>query len=104
MRNIKVRESNYTRAGKTCPPAMGFSFAAGTTDGEFLTIVQPVASSRTPSPIATLVLVLTCIGHTVPPFAPRDLAFIAVTPVQTLLKVMYSSLKEALSVSLGCGP
>lgn len=33
MRNIKVVGSNFTRSGKTCKPAMGFSFAAGTTDG-----------------------------------------------------------------------
>lgn len=33
MRNITVKESLFTRAGKTCKPAMGFSFAAGTTDG-----------------------------------------------------------------------
>lgn len=29
----QVRASRWTRAGVTCPPAMGFSFAAGTTDG-----------------------------------------------------------------------
>ena len=33
MSNIEVLASNYTRAGRTCKPAMGFSFAAGTTDG-----------------------------------------------------------------------
>ena len=33
MRNLEVMESPYTRGGKTCPAAMGFSFAAGTTDG-----------------------------------------------------------------------
>lgn len=33
MRNITVEKSSFTRAGKTCKPAMGFSFAAGTTDG-----------------------------------------------------------------------
>jgi neutral ceramidase len=33
MSNITVRGSAFTRAGKTCKPAMGFSFAAGTTDG-----------------------------------------------------------------------
>ncbi|KAK9816671.1 hypothetical protein WJX72_003530 [[Myrmecia] bisecta] len=33
MSNVEVAESKYTRAGKTCPAAMGFSFAAGTTDG-----------------------------------------------------------------------
>ena len=33
MSNIEVHASNYTRAGRTCKPAMGFSFAAGTTDG-----------------------------------------------------------------------
>ena len=34
MSRVEVRASNYTRAGRTCPAAMGFSFAAGTTDGE----------------------------------------------------------------------
>lgn len=33
MRNIQVEASNFTRAGTTCKPAMGFAFAAGTTDG-----------------------------------------------------------------------
>lgn len=33
MTSIEVREGPYTRAGRTCPAAMGFSFAAGTTDG-----------------------------------------------------------------------
>nr|QOL01216.1 putative extracellular protein TR9_024 [Trebouxia lynnae] len=33
MTNIQVREGPHTRAGRTCPAAMGFSFAAGTTDG-----------------------------------------------------------------------
>ena len=33
MSAITVAPSNYTRAGKTCRAAMGFSFAAGTTDG-----------------------------------------------------------------------
>lgn len=33
MRNIQVEETEYTRAGRSCKPAMGFSFAAGTTDG-----------------------------------------------------------------------
>ena len=33
MSNVTVRASSKTRAGKTCKPAMGFSFAAGTTDG-----------------------------------------------------------------------
>ena len=33
MRDLEVAASAYTRAGRTCPPAMGFSFAAGTTDG-----------------------------------------------------------------------
>ncbi|KAK9785596.1 hypothetical protein WJX73_002285 [Symbiochloris irregularis] len=33
MSSIEVLASNYTRAGRTCKPAMGFSFAAGTTDG-----------------------------------------------------------------------
>jgi len=33
MRNITVHASTNTREGKTCKPAMGFSFAAGTTDG-----------------------------------------------------------------------
>ena len=34
MSRVEVRASNYTQAGRTCPAAMGFSFAAGTTDGE----------------------------------------------------------------------
>lgn len=34
MTGLEVKQSNYTQAGKTCPAAMGFSFAAGTTDGE----------------------------------------------------------------------
>ena len=34
MTSISVEASNFTRAGKTCPAAMGFSFAAGTTDGD----------------------------------------------------------------------
>ena len=34
MTHIEVAESNFTRKGKTCPAAMGFSFAAGTTDGQ----------------------------------------------------------------------
>ena len=33
MSNVTVRASEATRAGTTCKPAMGFSFAAGTTDG-----------------------------------------------------------------------
>ncbi|KAF6266801.1 neutral ceramidase [Scenedesmus sp. NREL 46B-D3] len=33
MSGVAVRASRWTRAGVTCPPAMGFSFAAGTTDG-----------------------------------------------------------------------
>lgn len=40
MTNITVEASNYTRAGRTCPAAMGFSFAAGTTDGVHLTAVK----------------------------------------------------------------
>ena len=35
MSSITVAASNYTRAGATCRAAMGFSFAAGTTDGEW---------------------------------------------------------------------
>lgn len=34
MTNIQVKEGPHTRAGRTCPAAMGFSFAAGTTDGQ----------------------------------------------------------------------
>jgi hypothetical protein len=34
MRGIRVAASNFTQAGTTCKPAMGFAFAAGTTDGE----------------------------------------------------------------------
>ena len=33
MSAVVVAASNATRAGRTCRPAMGFSFAAGTTDG-----------------------------------------------------------------------
>lgn len=33
MSNVIVEKSKYTRAGKTCTPALGYSFAAGTTDG-----------------------------------------------------------------------
>ncbi|KAK9901622.1 hypothetical protein WJX75_005298 [Coccomyxa subellipsoidea] len=33
MSSIIVEASNFTRAGRTCRAAMGFSFAAGTTDG-----------------------------------------------------------------------
>eukprot|EP00887_Chlorella_sp_A99_P008094 scaffold12.g8094.t1 len=33
MRGLEVAASAFTRAGATCKPAMGFAFAAGTTDG-----------------------------------------------------------------------
>jgi hypothetical protein len=33
MSSQVVEASDWTRAGRTCPAAMGFSFAAGTTDG-----------------------------------------------------------------------
>ena len=33
MSSQVVEASNWTRAGRTCPASMGFSFAAGTTDG-----------------------------------------------------------------------
>ncbi|KXZ50831.1 hypothetical protein GPECTOR_15g517 [Gonium pectorale] len=33
MSNLTVAASRWTRNGTTCPPAMGMSFAAGTTDG-----------------------------------------------------------------------
>ena len=33
MSAVEVAASNWTRAGRTCSPAMGFSFAGGTTDG-----------------------------------------------------------------------
>ena len=36
MTRVIVEASNFTQPGKTCPAAMGFSFAAGTTDGETL--------------------------------------------------------------------
>lgn len=36
MSNLTVEKSKYGPGGKTCPPAMGYSFAAGTTDGEGL--------------------------------------------------------------------
>ncbi len=38
MRSIQVEPSNFTQAGTTCKPAMGFAFAAGTTDGERVVI------------------------------------------------------------------
>jgi hypothetical protein len=34
MRGRQVEGSAFTHAGSTCLPAMGFAFAAGTTDGE----------------------------------------------------------------------
>ena len=34
MTSVEVAEGPHTRAGRTCPAAMGFSFAAGTTDGQ----------------------------------------------------------------------
>lgn len=33
MRDLEVEESPFTRPGRACKPAMGFAFAAGTTDG-----------------------------------------------------------------------
>lgn len=36
MSSLTVKASKYGPAGRTCPPAMGYSFAAGTTDGEYL--------------------------------------------------------------------
>ena len=36
MSAVDVAASNWTRAGRTCSPAMGFSFAGGTTDGTAL--------------------------------------------------------------------
>ena len=39
MSSITVAASNHTRAGATCRAAMGFSFAAGTTDGEWLNAI-----------------------------------------------------------------
>lgn len=33
MSAVEVAASNWTHAGRTCSPAMGFSFAGGTTDG-----------------------------------------------------------------------
>ncbi len=41
MSAITVAPSNYTRAGQTCRAAMGFSFAAGTTDGAPCHSVSP---------------------------------------------------------------
>lgn len=50
MRNVEVAASAYTRAGRTCPPAMGDSFAAGTTDGpgalDFTQVRAPATTSR----------------------------------------------------------
>lgn len=34
MSSMTVAASSFTAAGTTCPGAMGYSFAAGTTDGE----------------------------------------------------------------------
>lgn len=39
MTQVIVKKGPYTRAGRTCPAAMGFSFAAGTTDGMFRLVV-----------------------------------------------------------------
>ena len=39
MTQVVVKKGPYTRAGRTCPAAMGFSFAAGTTDGMFRLVV-----------------------------------------------------------------
>ncbi len=39
MPTVQVQASNWTQVGKTCKPAMGFGFAAGTTDGGFDKIV-----------------------------------------------------------------
>lgn len=33
MSSVVVEATNVTQPGRTCRPAMGFSFAAGTTDG-----------------------------------------------------------------------
>lgn len=44
MSSVVVEASNITRPGSTCRPAMGISFAAGTTDGA---CVRP--DERTPS-------------------------------------------------------
>ena len=35
-----MEASEHTREGKTCLPAMGMAFAAGTTDGEVYVIVM----------------------------------------------------------------
>jgi neutral ceramidase len=35
MSAVEVKPSRWTRPGRTCKAAMGFSFAAGTTDGGF---------------------------------------------------------------------
>lgn len=32
--DMQVEATEFTHAGHTCPGAMGYSFAAGTTDGE----------------------------------------------------------------------
>jgi neutral ceramidase len=32
--NMQLADSRFAAAGATCPGAMGYSFAAGTTDGE----------------------------------------------------------------------
>ena len=64
MSGITVAASNHTRAGTTCRAAMGFSFAAGTTDGERLNAMgwlrHPWKTSDTHLGLST------CLSH----FAP----------------------------------
>ena len=45
MSSVTVEASNFTRAGRTCRAAMGFSFAAGTTDGALPMHRPPICAS-----------------------------------------------------------
>jgi hypothetical protein len=44
MTNVEVAATEFTHAGHTCVGAMGYSFAAGTTDGE-LSCTRPAHCS-----------------------------------------------------------
>ena len=68
MTNVEVKESPYTRAGRTCPAAMGFSFAAGTTDGMHATCMH--------TPLCTLL----CISPPPHPPSPPLLPYVALKP------------------------
>lgn len=49
MSGLATQGSDFTRAGRTCPAAMGFSFAAGTTDGEGCRACIAVKQGVTPA-------------------------------------------------------